>query len=830
MLDHLSEVAPPVHDPFAGGGSIPLEAQRFGLRSIATDLNPVAVLINKALIQIPPTFAGRAPVGPQETGIESQMQLSSDSQRPVAGLAEDVRRYGAWMRQEAYARIGHLYPKVQLEREMGGELADVITLIWARTVESPNPAFRGVQVPLVRSFILESSKGSCTWIEPVFSADRRSYRFEIREGPKPPELEGTVRRSGGTCLASGEPIPFKYIREQGRQGRLETRLLAIVAKVGKKRVYLSPTKEMEEAAETALPRFKPELEISHWPGRTNVVEYGQTTFGDLFTPRQLVLLSTLSDMVLEVRKIATRDALAAGWDDDGQRLEEGGQGATAYGDAIATYMSLVVARMSDRHSSNTCWDMNPSGYAPKIKNTFSRQALPMVWDFTEGNPFSSSSGNLAESPNWIARVLETAALGRPRCSAYQASATDVNSLPADVITVTDPPYYDNIGYADLSDFFYVWHKRSLSDVYPRLFATIAVPKAEELIAKPYRHGGQAAALEFFQRGMLETFSLVRERSVSGLPIVVFYAFKQKEQKSGVSTGWETFLQGLLDSGFAVVGTWPVRTESVSGLKGRMNALASSIVLVCRKRGDDAPTIARGDFRRLLKQELPHALESLQHGNIAPVDMVQASLGPGMAVFSRNKSVLEADGSPMTVRSALQLIYEVSDEVTGEEEGEFDRDTRFAVTWFETYGYDEGPYGEAEKLATARAVSVSAVQAAGLLQSRASKVRLLTRDELPKAWDPRSDSTLTVWEATQHLISRLSTDGEEAAAALLTRLGPMSDQARSLAYRLFAICERRGWVEEAKIYNGLVLAWSELEKLAGRKVATGPVNSQTELFE
>lgn len=825
---YLAEVGPLVHDPFAGGGSIPLEAQRLGLRSIATDLNPVAVMINRALIELPPKFAGVRPVGP--VPVEKQQSTPGDRVWPgCTGLAEDIRRYGAWMRDEAFARIGQHYPEVELPKEEGGGKVPVIAWLWARTVESPNPAFRGVHVPLVRSFMLCTKKKSRAWIEPVFSADRKTYEFEVRRGEEGPEIKTTVARSGGTCLASGDPIPFSYIREEAKQGRMEQRLFATVAMGDRKRVYLQPTAEMERVARSAQPKDAPDTDLPLKALGFRVQEYGISKHRDLFTDRQLAMLTTIADLILEVREKAIGDARAAGWNDDGCMLDEGGSLATAYGDALAVYLAFSLDKVATRNCTQTAWYVDRES----TMAAFSRQALPMTWDFAEVNPFNTGTGTLHNTVAWVAEVIETATV--PDGPVALVGQRDARSLENDsaIVFCTDPPYYDNIGYADLSDFFYVWLRRSLRDLFPSTFSTLLTPKSSELIAEPHRHGGKDEAEASFLSGMKEVLARLSEAGDPDLPLVLFYAFKQSETNTEgtSSTGWETFLEAIVEAGMAVTGTWPVRSEQAQGIRsiGR-NALSSSIVLVCRSRADDAQTITRGDFRRLLRSELPRSLAMLQKGNVAPVDMAQASLGPGMEVFSRHARVLEADGSAMSVRSALQLIHQVSDEAIGEEEGEFDRETRFAATWFENHGFDEGPYGDAETLATARSVSVSGVKEAGVLKSGAGKVRLYARAELPESWDPQTDDRLTVWEGVQHLIKRLGEEGERPAAELLARLGPIAEHARSLAYRLYTTCERRGWAEEAQAYNGLVLAWPELEKLASESASIGGSAPQAELFE
>jgi putative DNA methylase len=392
---------------------------------------------------------------------------------------------------------------------------------------------------------------------------------------------------------------------------------------------------------------------------------------------------------------------------------------------------------------------------------------------------------------------------------------------------TDPPYYDNIGYADLSDFFYVWLRRSLHAIHPDLFRTVLTPKTEELIATPYRFGGDKRKAEsHFETGLGRAFGRLREVTGQDLPVTIYYAFKQAESDGEAdgtvaSTGWETMLEGLLSAGFTIDGTWPMRSE--------LNALASSIVLVCRPRSTNAGITDRRGFLAALRSELPDAVRTLQHGNIAPVDLAQAAIGPGMAVFSRYAKVVEPDGSPMAVRTALGVINTVLADVLTEQEDEFDNDTRWAVIWFEQNRHADGRFGDAEVLSKAKNTGVNALRAAGILVDGAGKVRLKKRDELDDSWDPTSDKRLTVWEVTQHLIRALDEGGEPAAADLVRKVGGLADTARDLAYRLYAVCERKKWAEEALGYNALVTAWPEITRLA----ASTPGNEgpqQTRLFQ
>jgi len=825
---------PAFHDPFAGGGALPLEAQRLGLEAYASDLNPVAVLINKAMIEIPPKFAGRPPINPkarEDTG------LFGKDWSGAKGLAEDVRYYGQWMRDEAEKRIGHLYPKVRITPEMVAKRPDlkpyenqeltVIAWLWARTVKSPNPAFAHVEVPLVSSFVLSSKKGKEAWVEPVIEGD--SYHFEVRVGEPPEEAKkGTTagKRKAFKCLMSGVPIDYDYIRSEGKAGRIGVRLMAIVAEGQRGRVYLSPSEEHESIAHKAKPDWKPEVPL-HGKSRVNVSNYGLDVYGDLFTPRQLVALTTFSDLVQEARAKAIEDARKAGLADDGKGLNDGGTGATAYGDAIAVYLGLGVSKMTAFHNSTARWRSGEGKSAP----AFGRQALPMVWDYAEVNPYAGAGGDLVGVFDGVSKTIEKA---RPIAIGHaMQSDAQTQELTKNKITSTDPPYYDNIGYADLSDFFYVWLRRSLKGIYPGLFATVATPKAEELVATPYRHGGREAAEQFFLEGMKKALHNLAEQAHPAFPITIYYAFKQSKTQGGdtSSTGWETFLEAVMQAGLSIDGTWPMRTENATRLIGSgTNSLASSIVLVCRRRPANAPAATRQEFLRALRSELPAALRALQAGNIAPVDLAQASIGPGMAVYTRYREVLAADGSRVSVRDALALINQVLDEVLAEQEGEYDAATRWAVAWFEQSGFGEGEFGTAETLSKAKNIDLDQLVQAGLLKAERGKVRLLRPDELPE----EVSAEPTAWEMLHRLIYRLiyklDAAGEAGAGELLAQLGGRAEASRELAYRLYQIAERKGWAQDALGYNALVQSWPEVVKAAQKQKAQAAAPKQEGLYK
>jgi putative DNA methylase len=802
---------PPIYDPFAGGGSIPLEAQRLGLEAYASDLNPVPVLINKALIELPPKFTGCPPVN-----LVSKTSLArSRSWKGAEGLGDDIRHYGQWMREEAEKRIGHLYPSVKLPTERGGGAGTVIAWIWARTVASPNPAAKGAHVPLVRSFWLSTKPGKKAWVEPVIDATSAKYSFIVHMGAGEPRA-GTVGRTGGECILSGSPIGLDYIRKEAQAGRMKARLMAIVAEGDRSRVYLSPLEDHESVAASAHPQNVPDTDLPKAALGFRVQNYGMTKHRHLFTDRQLVALTTFSDLVGEARNKVLNDS----------------GGDSSYADAVATYLAFSASKAVNYWSSVCKWHQK----AEKLVSTFGLPVLPMAWDFTETNPFSDSSGNWSLGVEQAAKaVAATPAAGVGRVS--QGSAEALPSAPdRPALFSLDPPYYDNVPYADLSDCFYIWLRRSLASIYPDLLSTVLVPKTQELVADPFRHGGKEAARRFFEKGIGAVFSRLREFTDPRFPTTIYYAFKQEENEDAVddedgdtanaagraSTGWETFLQGLVDGGWQIDGTWPIRTEQAGGLRdhGR-NSLASSIVLVCRARPDATPAVTRREFIAALKRELPSALRALQAGNIAPVDLAQAAIGPGMAVFSRASGVLEANGDTMSVRSALTLINQVLDEVLAEQEGDFDSETRWALAWFEQQGFADGAYGTAETLSTAKNVSISGLAASGLVLAKAGKVRLLRPDELPKAWNPATDDRLSVWEMTHHLVRLYHVEGagEAATAALLRQLGSRADAARDLAYRLFSLAERRKRSGDAQAYNALVLGWPELTRLAQQSPET-----------
>ena len=975
VRDYIAQYAPPAYDPFAGGGSIPLEAQRLGLEAHASDLNPVAVLINKALIEIPPRFRDQAPVNPRDnrgqgtgnrgqesergsvpsgsdclaeghgssgaglssdrspteggnvssnqsdhkgggfgageysggertgdsqglrpfsgdrqgivdgnrdvsdvnrpselsdstgrgsnSGVDSgnQQDVNFPSQKasstlnsPVTsslfllpykgaqGLAADVRYYGEWMREEAFKRIGHLYPKVVVgNREVGNREV-------GKREEGKGNSTSSVT----------SSLSPITSSVPSSLSSVPSIRFEVKSG-KGKAPEGTVERKGAICLACESPVPLDHVRSEGKAGRMGQQLMAIVAEGQGGRIYLSPTEEQEKIALSAQPSWKPDTELICKSGVINAPLYGMTTHGDLFTDRQLVALTTFSDLVTEAKEKAIQDAVAAGLPNDDQPLCEGGTGARAYAEAIAIYLAFLIDQLANHQSHICSWHMGNE----QLRNVFARQAIPMTWDFAESNPFCSSSGsfdNLFE--RMLKGLMSIPSVSIGQVIQHDATKENKNDSTAKLIS-TDPPYYDAVPYADLSDFFYVWLRRSAVSIYPDIFGTLLVPKAQEMVADNFRHGSKAKAKEFFETGLTKVFNRVNTITHQNYPFTVYYALKQTESDSDdqiASTGWETILEGLMQANFSIGGTWPLRTELSNRMRGQgSNALASSIVLVCRPRPADAKKTSRRQFIKELEQQLPKALKTLQQGNIAPVDLAQASIGPGMAIYSQYAAVLENDGSPLTVRTALQLINQQLDEFLTEQEGEFDSDTRWALTWFEQYQFNAGSYGDAETLSKAKNTSVQGLVNAGILEAKAGKVRLLPREEIGQKKGNRKEgigkreegignsenpvtsslssipspvtsslssvpspvtsslssipSNAPHWFLTQVLIHTLDKKGETGAADLLAKLGDGAEIAKDLAYRLYNLCDRKGWTQEAISYNSLVISWPEISRLA-----------------
>lgn len=805
------EVLPAFHDPFAGGGALPLEAQRLGLESHASDLNPIPVLINKAMIEIPPQFADMPPVNP---GAKQKRSLIAKEWKGVEGLISDIEYYGQRVYEKAVERMGHLYPDVHVTDEMvkrrpdlapyKGQDLEVLTYIWARTVKSPNPAYAHVDVPLISTYWLCSKKGKEVYLEPVIESD--SYRFEVRVG-KPIDLEsvkcGTKPKGSGSgfeCIMSGTPMPFEVLRERAKKEGLGDRLVAVVCKGRRSKVYLdaSAVKEIDLTR-----RDFNDVGLAVNPRDVKTRNYGMPTVGSLYNARQLNSLLTFCDLIEEV--IPEIEKVS-----DNRPVEEE---YVAYPDSVRLYLAFIVSRLANYNSSICLWKSS----GEQVVHTYRKHALPMTWDYAESNILASSAISWMKALSLTTSALRTCFQnGCARGFSNQADAQNQTTTEGKIIS-TDPPYYDNVGYADLSDFFYVWLRKNLKNSFPEFLGTIGVPKFEELVACPYRHGSADAAENFFMDGMSLFIQNIIKQIHPAYPTSIYYAFKQKEIAAGLgesSTGWETFIDAVIQGGFQIHGTWPMKTEISTGVRvSGKNMLASSVVLVCNKRSKAAPSIQRKEFVEELRKELPEALKQLVLANTAPVDMAQAAIGPGMAVFSKYSSITKLSGEPMKVREALALINEVLDESLSAREADYDEDTRWATAWFSQFGFAEGDFGIADQLARAKNTSVEGVVLAGLASSSRGKVKLHRPEELPADWDPRTDDRLTMWERTNHLVRALMNGGDSDAAVLLKRMGSAGQEARDLAYQLYNICEKNKWSKEALGYNALIQGWPEIERLA-----------------
>lgn len=797
---------PPLLDPFAGGGAIPLEAQRLGLKAYASDLNPVAVMINKAMIEIPPKFANQPPVNPEARG-----QIGAQSGwKGVQGMAEDIRYYSEWMRKKAYERIGHLYPTV---KDKQGIERTVIAWLWARTVQCPNPACK-CELPLINSHRLSNKKGRKVYLNPIITPP--TINFEIKKGDNAVE-PSRVGRGIFRCYNCGQSIDVEFVKQEGVNGRIKYKLLAIATEGKGRRYYVSP-KDIDKqdidknAVERAMLLNLPLGNLPDYALGFNVQFYGPKKYVDLFTNRQIICLMTFSELVARAHE---------------KVIEDGG--SKTYANSIAVYLAFLVDKLADLGNAYTGWE--PNAECPR--HLFGRQTISFIPDFAEGNPFSNSSGSWKVLQANLANSLASGAFDFTRDQNGKAKQIDaqVDSGLRGVMISTDPPYYDNIGYGDLSDFFYIWLRESLKEFYPEIFSTILVPKNEELIANPHRfERGSAQAKLFFEDGMLKTFKNIFLELCDEIPLTVYYAYKQVDYKSEgtSSTGWETFLSAIITSGFIVTGTWPIRTETASRLRGQdSNALASSIVLVCRKRKEETSITTRGEFLRQLKRELKPALSKLQQSNIAPVDMAQAAIGPGMSVFSRYAQVLEADGTAMSVRTALQLINQELDVFFTEQDSDLDRDSRFCVDLFTQFAFNEMNYGEAEVLALAKNISIDRLAQAKVLMAEKGRVRLLTREELPD-WKPNESAP--IWLITQQLTKAMESGGNRTTAAIIESLRSGEvERAKSLAYRLFSIADRKGWGKEAFAYNTLVNSWKDVQASVAELSAQARDPHQGSLF-
>ena len=779
---------PPVLDPFAGGGSIPLEAQRLGLEVHASDLNPVAVLINKALIEIPSRWSGFAPLFPGASAERTRWNGAE-------GLAEDVRRYGRWIVDQAAESLGDFYPNTT---DAEGRALPVIAWIWARTISCPNPAC-GATMPLARSYWLSKRKGNETFLVPRVDGHRVTFDLVRGRGTPPESPKVSKRGADFRCLVCGEVAEASIVREslRGSLNRYQLLATAVDAPEGRRFIAGGEISQDEVELEGSIPQLS--TNSRHMGGAT----YGLHDADVFYTARQKRLMSTMVRLIQDVG-VLIRQHLAATPDD--------GVAGPSYVDDLVTLLGLSVSKMARFHTTLSTWRPDEQ----KFSRAFGGTAMEMTWDFAEANPFGGSGGDVTGLFDGTADAV-LRLRGDVVGTASQDDATTRNVVPGAVVC-TDPPYYDNVPYSDLSDHFYFWLRRALAEIHPELLSTIATPKSAEIVADPTRSGGRANAEVSFRSRLQEFFENMQSLSDPSTPACVYYAFKQSEKiKTSedlfASTGWAQMLEGLVAARWQIVATWPLLTEGKTRRRGQgSNALLSSIVLVCRPRSVEAGITDRQGLRRALQAELPGPLAELQKASIAPVDLRQAAIGPGMAVFSRFAKVIESDSEPMRVRTALAMINQVLDGILSEQESDFDTETRWAIQWFQQFYFDEGPYGVAEQLATAMNVSVAEMERSGILTSGNGKVRLLGRDEYTSDWDPRKDPRTPIWEATQHLVKRLEDGGELASAKLLELLGGVGESCRALAYRLYTICEKTR-PNLAGPFNALAASWTEMQRVA-----------------
>ncbi len=798
ILNSNNGVMPQFWDPFCGGGSLPLEALRLGLKSFGSDLNPVAVFLTRVLIELVPKQAFHKPINP------GRIQEVIEGLARYDGLKKDVHYYAKIIAGQLEKNIAKYYPEIEIPKHFGGGKGKIAAWIWARTVECPNPSCR-CKTPLVNKFWLSTHRGNKAYVVPKHNLESKTFNFSVEKSGQP--QEGTVSRSGAICLACDNPVSFDHIRFEGTQGRISYSLMAIAVEGPRGRIYLEPTNEQSHIANSCEPGWEPEADLPESALGFRVQKYGITKQKDLFTKRQLLALSKLSELINEIRDDIIKDA----------------NGDIEYANTVQAFLALSLSRVAQTNNTLVRWLIRVSGTS-KGTPAFDRQIVSMVWEFSEGNILGNSVGSWKAAIKNPLTALKSIPPLKQGGIAFQNDASQSWGKKGSYVISTDPPYFDAIGYADLSDFFYIWLRRAMRSVHEDIFSTMLVPKTTDLTRDLGRKEVKKnAATENFLTRLKTAFEKMREAANPSVPITVYYAFKQAEVKSlsggvngtiMVSTGWETLLESLIRSGFCITGTWPLRTESASRLRAiGSNALAASIVLVCRKRSNESQIGTKSDLLSRLRKELPAALKALQRGNIAPVDLAQASLGPGMAIYTSYQSVIDSSGKAVSVREALYLINQTLDEVLAEQEGDFDSDSRWALAWFEQFGFKEGEFGIAETLSKAKNTSVAGMENAGFLISKGGKVRLLSPEEMATDLVPEKGKRTSIWKTVHQIIRSLELESEMAAAKIVSEMGASSDMVRELAYRLYSLCERKKRSQEAFSYNGLVQSWPEIERLS-----------------
>ena len=787
-----------VYDPFSGGGSIPLEAQRLGLAAVGSDLNPVSVLITKATIELPVSFAGDRPVNPSahhQVTRGSKGRSSTDGDwRGYAGLANDIRYYGLRVRDEASKRIGHLYPTVTLD---DGSDAHVVAWLWANTIPCSNPAC-GIEMPLIRNFQISKRDGRPRWTTPTFDIDNKMIKFEVTESSSGIRFERTVDRNGSVCLACETSTKLEYVRNQALDGNMRQQLIAIAAEGDRRRVFVSPNEHHAQIALRARPPRRPTGSLPHKARSISTQIYGLSEWHQLFTERQLTSLCTFSDVLKDIIPEILNDGASS-----------------EYAKVIHTYLALAVGRLSHVGSRLSMW-VNAVDF---VGGVFGRQAIGMVWDFAELNPFSTRTQNWMTQLDWVAKVVERLPVNVVSGFAFQADAANAEYVANGPVIVTDPPYYDNIGYADISDFFYIWHNDMLRDSYPELFVGMQTPKKDEIVAGPMFENPK----EHFERLIEKVLNKIKSACSTDFPSSILYAYMQKKgaDKESVPAGWEAFLTAVSNAGLRIVGTWPVRTErkaKLNALKGNM--LASSVVLVTRPRPEGAPSASRREFVDELEVSLPAELDRLtREDNIAPVDLAQAAIGPGMKIYTKYSRVETFAGEPVPVRDALTEINRVIGDYFLSEQGELDARTRFCIDWLKEHGFDEGLFGDAEVLAKAKDVAIGDLVAQGLLEARRNVAKLLPISAFltPKNADQCVGASTSSWEGLMRVAFHFQFPeegrGVEGAADVIREMGAKSDEVERLARIMFDHYDRKFQPSNSRVYNHIADAWRDIREQA-----------------
>lgn len=781
---------PAVMDPFCGGGSTLVEAQRLGLSTVASDLNPVPVLISRTLTDLLPKVMGQAPIAlTAETAASNELfPMSSSAPIAFAGLNADVSKYSQRVVARARASLASRYTS------FAGEAP--IAWLWARTTKCPNPAC-GLETFLMTSLWICKKKGDLAWFVPQVTKGEIVLEVVSRQkSGEPPLSPKSGRGAVFRCLSCDGTLTEDWIIERGSRHEIGERLVCVVAETTNGRIYRAPSdSEIRAGAEVPDVVDFPDVPLPDIPRWFSGPRFGFTTQQDLYTPRQRLVLATFADLIAEVYS---------------EVIEDGG--SRDWAAAVTTLMGLALGKMAQANSRQVRWNTAVSG-APKAEPAFGQNDMPMLWDFVETYPFGSSVGSFLGIIKDQARAARYVVKGEG--VAVRKDARDV-AADRPTLIATDPPYFDAIGYADLSDYFYLWHRRALRHVHPDLYMTVAVPKTGELTAVPAHHNNSAsAAKSYFIEGFTQTFNALKDALGEDLPLIVVYASKEQKGGAGEETRWSSILSAIVAAELEITGTWPIHGATVARLIGNQtNAIASYIVMVCRPRLADAQTCSLAEFNRALRRELPPAVRDLQAASILPVDLNQAALGPGMRIYSRYRAVLDQSGAVVPVDQAIRLIDVARSEVLEEQEGDLDPESRFAVRWWETFGWAVASFDEAGKAARPLGISVEEVARVQVVTSRANKVQLLGADQLDRSWTPSDDVRPTAWKAVHHLADRLIDGGGELEAAqLMAVLGKLQESSRALVYRLHDIAAKKGRKADQERYNALINSWTELVRLA-----------------